>query len=468
MNSIPVRPKETPGKTIHVFLALDGIAWSAAEKAMRRGAFSSFHLSKIISMFPATSDASWTRILHTKSISGYEYTYFDLAEDKIRYSGILGVILHGLPHFSGSSISPAYYSAFDVYASDYLDALWSYEAPHTSMGKMVDNFFFILGGRLETTNLFSGYILETDVIGHYDDEDAVAQKLQALSARIDEFTRRHKNYRFIFTLYADHGLDHIQKPSKNLIHLEPLMKEAGVHIARSFREGQGSPFPWAIPVEHTRVTYAALHTVPTQIPAASQRLSNHPSVDLIVARGFQPQGAPDNLSWTNLWKDGACVARIGYSPTENRYWLSDDIGLDALDVALESPALSWQSYSDEELFLATLGRRYPDLFFRARTALEPISVKYPADILISFSDQWMMLGFDFPFVPKTIGSAGSHGAMDQGSSDGALLTQAPHLPPVIRSDDFLNFYPEFREWLSQKNLLAREPLPPLRYEEMFP
>ncbi|MCL2626352.1 MAG: alkaline phosphatase family protein [Cystobacterineae bacterium] len=468
MNSIPVRPKETPGKTIHVFLGLDGISWRAAQKAMQRGAFADFHLSKIIPMFPATSDASWTRILHTKSIPGYEYTYLDLPSDTIRHSGILGVILHGLPRSPDNGISPAYYSAFDVHASDYLDTAWSYDDPHNSMGKTLDNFFFILGSRLENTELFSGYVLETDVIGHYEDEETVAQKLQAISARMDDFVRRHKNYRFIFTIYTDHGLDHVQKNQSRLLRLEPLLQETGVHVASSFQEGQASPFPWAIPIEHTRVTYAALHTLPSQIPAVSQRLSTHPSVDLIVARAFQTQGAPDNLSWTNLWKNGVCIARIGYSPTENRYWLSSDTHLETLDVALAPPSSPWQSYSDEELFRATLHRRYPDLFFRARTSLEAISVKYPADILVSFSTQWLMLGFDFPFVSKTTGNAGSHGAMDQSGSEGALITQAPHLPPVVRSDDFLSFYPEFREWIARKNLLGREPMAPLRYEEIFP
>jgi len=464
MNSIPVRPEKTPEKTIHVFLSLDGVAWSAAQEAKRQGAFSSFHLSKIVPMFPATSIACWTRILHTQSIPGYEYTYFDLPSDKIEYSGVLGVLLHALPHHS----PPAYYSVFDVYASEYLDAVWGYDTPHTGIGKTMDNLFFVLASRLETTHLFSAYILETDLLGHYEGKAAVVQKLHALSARIEDFTRRHKNYNFVFTLFADHGMDHVPKTSQNLIRLEPLLKEAGIHIAHSFQEGKASPFPWAIPVEHARLTYASLHTMPGQIPAVSQRLSNHPSVDLIVARGFQPQGAPDNLSWTDLWKNGLRVARIGYSPAENRYWLSNDMDMAALDIALEPPTLPWQSYRDEELFLATLNRRYPDLFFRARTSLEAVSVEYPADILLSFSNQWLMLGFSFPFVSQNTGSAGSHGAMDLSGSQAALLTQASHVPPVIRSDDFLSFFPEFREWIAQKNLLKRTPFPPLRYEEIFP
>jgi|GEM_PF-1325580 len=468
MNSLPVRDKKTPGKTIHVFLGLDGIAWSAAKEAMRQGAFSSFHLSKIIPMFPATSDASWTRILHTKPMAGYEYTYFDFPSDKMRHSGILGVILHGLPRFHDSNMTPAYYSAFDLHASEYLDAIWTYAEPQTSLGKSLDNFFFVLGGRLETTHVFSAYISETDVIGHYDDEKTVVQNLKAISKRMDDFVRRHKNYHFIFTLYTDHGLDHVSKPTQNLIRLEPLMKEVGVHAAHSFLEGQGSPFPWAIPVEHTRVTYAALHTMPSQIAAASQRLSLHPSVDLVVARGFQTQGAPDGLSWTELWKKGSRVARIGYDSNENRYWLPNNLNTEALELSMEPPTLPWQSYSDEELFLATLDRHYPDLFFRARTSLEAICVKYPADILISFANPWLMLGFDFPLVSQTAGNAGSHGAMDFSSSEGALLTQAPHLPPVLRSDDFLSFYPEFQEWIAQKNLLHRKPSPPLLYEEIFP
>ncbi|MCL2179124.1 MAG: alkaline phosphatase family protein [Proteobacteria bacterium] len=467
MNSIPVRPKETPGKTIHVFLGLDGIAWNAAQEAMHRGAFSSFHLSKIIPMFPATSDASWTRILHTKSLSGYEFTYYDPHADTVRYAGLLGVALHGLPY-----MSPAYYSAFDVHGSDYLDTVLTYDEPQASLGKNWDNFFFVLGDRLATTELFSGYVPETDVLGHYEDKETVVSNLQALSARMDEFIQRHKNYHFIFTIYTDHGLDHVVKPTNNIIRLEPLLEEVGINVVHSFHEGLGSAFPWVVPIEHTRVPYAALHTMPNQIPTASARLSSHPSVDMIVARGFQIQGAPENLRWTNLWKNGTCIVHIGYSPTENRYWLSGDIDVkdwEALDVALTlPPAGQWKDYSDEELFRATLHRRYPDLFFRARTSLEAISVKYPADILISFSNKWLMQGFSFPLAPKTVGASGSHGAMDYSGSEGALLTQAPHLPPVLRSDDFLSFYPEFREWLARKKLLKREPMAPLRYEEIFP
>src|SRR4051812_2291353 len=70
MNSIPFHGKASHNPDVYVYLGVDGLSYHTVQAAMQNGAFSGadWHLSKLITMFPGTSDASWTRTMHTPKI----------------------------------------------------------------------------------------------------------------------------------------------------------------------------------------------------------------------------------------------------------------------------------------------------------------------------------------------------------------------------------------------------------------
>jgi hypothetical protein len=70
MNSIPAEGDPSLNPVVRVYLGLDGLSHDTVERARERGAFAGWNVSRFIPMFPATSDASWTRILHTAPFAG--------------------------------------------------------------------------------------------------------------------------------------------------------------------------------------------------------------------------------------------------------------------------------------------------------------------------------------------------------------------------------------------------------------
>jgi hypothetical protein len=97
--------------------------------------------------------------------------------------------------------------------------------------------------------------------------------------------------------------------------------------------------------------------------------------------------------------------------------------------------------SDSELFDITKNTLYPDLFFRVRTSLAPIGLKYPADVLISFRPGYVSMGFKLP-GSDDIATASFHGSLQNLGSTGALITEERELPDVVRSDQFLELFPK--------------------------
>ena len=455
VNSVPLPPPQHIGQPVHVFLGLDGVSRAAFDLAVSEGAFQGFSASTLIPMYPATSDASWSRILHTRRFPGYEYTYYDETRDAIEDPGLAGVLQHVIPPFDGTPLSssasnaPAYYHAFDVHASDYFDAIGSYTTTLVSMGKALDQIFFILAGRLNTQQVFFAYLLETDVLGHSDSITSVVDALKTLSARMQEFHDRHPEHPVVFTLFTDHGLDHIAKQPDHVIATTPEVAAAGVRTVSSFSEGRQGPQPWAVVIEHTRTTYVAVHTEDAQADEVARRISTNQKFDLVVSRSLAATDAtlPANWPRVSIWKDGARAAYFAFDADTNTYHLGAGFDPGALGVSL--PAGSGV-FSDEQLFAATAGQAYPDLFFRARTALDALSVQHPAQVMASLKTDYVCVGYQSAFF-SAAGTAGSHGTLARASSEGILATQGRTLPPYTRSDNLLDMFPDLAAHIEERH-----------------
>lgn len=462
MNSIPAQGDPRRNPVVHVYLGLDGLSHTAVVQARERGAFRDWNLARFIPMFPATSDSSWTRILHTQRFPGYEYGYFHPEEDRVYNKAVGGLLVHLVPPLEEVSFmlpnyvkAPAYYEAFDFHASAYLDALWSYDRPLYGYYRGLDNLFVALGGRSQTQDAFFAYVLETDVVGHIRSLEDVVATLVALSRRIETFKREHPERTFVFTLFGDHGMDGIKKPPENVVDFREQLEAAGVATVESFEEADQQEGPAAVAILHTRVTYIAMHARPHLVEEVARRASTCAAADLVFARGEAPgPGYPEALVWVNAWREGARVASFGYEAATDSYWLPADVDWEALDLPVSfAPGAGHGVFSDEALFSLSAERTYPDFFFRARTAFEPISVEFPPEVVVSFRHPFMSVGYAAPIgSANEVGTAGSHGAMDALGSVAALVSEERELPAAVRSDTLLELFPRLVEHLRRRGV----------------
>jgi hypothetical protein len=313
-----------------------------------------------------------------------------------------------------------------------------------------------LAGRSQVQDTFAAYVLETDVIGHIRSEDDVVDVLVSLSERIEKFKREHKERTYVFTLFGDHGIDGIAKPLDKVVDFRDQLASAGVTTVESFEDADKVDGPAAVAILHTRVTYVAIHARDRWISEVARRASSCEAADLVLARSEAPgPGYPEEgLAWVGVWREGQRVASFAYEAATDSYWLPSNVDWARLDLPVFfAPGAPHGVFSDEELFALSVDRTYPDFFFRARTAFEPISVEFPSDIVVSYRHPFMSVGYQAPISSaNAVGTAGSHGAMDKLGSTGALLSEERELPTVMRSDNLLEFFPALVEHMKEREV----------------
>jgi hypothetical protein len=454
MNSIPFHGKPANNPDVYVYLGVDGLAHSSVLEAQKQGAFvgGNWRVAPLYDMFPATSDASWTRIMHTESLGGYEFQYYDAEKDRLKNTGLGGLLLHVLPSIAEPiSFEGKYLHAFDYHANGYLHAVGAYHDVYENLAESLDNLFFLLEGRAETATSFSAYLLEFDVLGHMATRDDVTRELVWMAHRIDEFKTKHPERRFHFTLLSDHGMDFIKVPVNRLIELKKELPKLGIASVESLRDHDPAHELYAISVEHTRVSYTALHTHPSLAPEVARRISTLEAIDMTVSRVPPPAGA-GGKEWFGIFAEGKSVLTFGFDPDTDRYWLPADGDYARLNLAARSTN---GMLTDEEAFQYSRDQRYPDLFYKIRTALSPVGVKYPADVIASFKLGYVSKGFQPPGADDTA-TSGFHGSLNTQGATGVLVSEERDLPAAVRSDTFLELFPRMRAHILQRGVILQE------------
>lgn len=446
LDSVPLAMDPVAHPSLHVFLGVDGVSREALDEARAREAFADFSTATMVPMFPATSDASWSRLLHAPRVAGYEYTFFDPEKDQLVHEGLGGLVGHVLPPATFDADFP-YYRAFEFHGAGYVDAVEDYAEPIASFDRALEDLFSLLGGRVGRAEVVTAYVVEPDVAAHGMGREVMVEMLVVLSARIAQFEALYPRVQVSFTVVSDHGNDHTAKRVE--VGAVELARRVGVTPVKSMAEGAAVEGPWAVAVEHTRTTYGVMHTPADRAEAVAALVSGDDAVDVVVSRAQAPQGAPDATGWTALFRGGERLARFGYDEPSATYWLERAGGWASLGLALEEGAQPWVPVTDGAQFEATVGGRYPDLLFRARTALEPLSVRAPATVLYSLREDAVMKGIVMPGT-DSMGASGSHGSLGGGGSRGVLLSQARDLPANVRSDDVLALFPGVAALIAQR------------------
>ena len=462
MNSLPVDgdPKKNP--VVHVYLAVDGLAFKTVTESMAAGQIPSqgWQAVQFVSTFPSTSDIAWSRILRTERMNGYELHYFNPEKDALQNVGYTGLISHGIPPLRGTPWEgPPYLKVFDYHADGYFDAVWSYGSLELSLMESLDNLFYVLGGRVRHNPVFVGYVLDIDVMGHMRPAAHVKVAFLELWRRIEKFRRDHPAQRFVFTLVSDHGMDFVPAAPGDFIDIRHVMEQAQVRVVDSFAEGRREAGPYAVPILHTPVSYVSLHTELALADDVAERLSQSPYAEAVVSRSrpdreFDPAG---ELQWFSVWVAGKRPLHGAHHAGTNAYYLPEGHDLAALgikNVTGREHVAGGRKYlevTDEALYSAGARSPFPDVIYRARTALLPVGIKYPADVVFAFKRPYASRGFRTITGVDESARHGFHGNLDAGASMGVVLTEEKEpLPAVLRADDLLRFFPKLRQQVERR------------------
>lgn len=436
LNSIPLQGTRTDD--MYVYIAYDGLGLSTVHEAMAKGAFAGprWQATKLFTNFPGTSDASWTRILRSGKMQGYEYEYYDPPTDSLVNAGLLGLAKHILPALSESlDFEAAYLRAFDYRSNGYSHNFEAYSDTWVSLGDTLDELFFALDGRAQTERVFIGYLLEGDVLGHVARPEDCTAVLLRLAERIEQFRKAHPERTFHFTIVSDHGMDFTGMPYRNLLLYEEELPKVGITPVESLAGRDPSEGVFAVPILHVRLMYFALHTHPALVGEAGRRVSELESVDFAVGRLGPGQ--------FGVWSAGRLTGTFDYA--DSAYTLKGDFTRFGVPAGVTRA-------TDEELFDLTRRGDYPDFFYRMRTALSDVGVEYPAEVLVSCKSGWSSAGaIPRPADLDALITAGTHGGA-RASGVGVLLTDERELPDGVRADAFLDVFPHAAEHLRERGV----------------
>lgn len=444
LNSIPLQGARTDD--MYVYIAYDGLAPVSVRDAEALGAFagSQWKTANFFTPFPGTSDAAWTRIMRTGRMHGYEYQHYDPNADALVDDGLAGLAKHILPAFSQSlSFEPAYLGAFDYRSHGYLHNFEVYSDTWVSLGESLDELFFQLEGRAQTDRAFIAYLMEGDVLGHTGIPENSTKTLLRLAARIEKFRAAHPERTFHFTLLSDHGMDFTGMPVSHYLDYNRELPKVGITPVGSLGGRDPSQGLYAVPILHVRLMYFALHTLKEQVAEAGRRVTELESVDFAVGRLGPSKHA--------IWSGGQLAGTFDYSA--GTYLLDGDFSRFGVPASVTAA-------SDEALFALTKAGRYPDLFYRTRTALSHLGVEFPADVMVSCKTGWQSAGA-IP-LPASKGDAfipgGTHGGANV-DGIGVLVSDERDLPDAVRADAFLDLFPHLAAHLREHGVALHDPDP---------
>jgi hypothetical protein len=454
VNSLPVANHPSSNPVVHVLFAVDSLSSRVVEEARAQGAFreASWRFAKNAVGFPGSSDVSWTRLLHGEPIGGSEYEYYDTTKNELILEGYPGLMVHAFPWEE----KPVY-QGFDYRGDGVMNLYYVYADSWYSLQNALDATFTLVHARSQTAgeNVFLAYFNEVDALGHMAKlEDSVAAILE-IDRRIRAFRHAYPQQTFLFTLVSDHGQDFMPCKGNCLIKFDSEMPGLGIKPVESLAGHDSAGQLVAVPIMYTRVNYMSLYALPEQAARVAQRASRPDYVDWAISPVAAPSdfAGPAGLPWYGLWQQEKLAVQFGYEAGSDTYYVDSQGDLAALDVELPATAERYQALSDEELFAWSVDRTYPDVFYRTRTALEPVGVRFPANVLLSYRHPHGSLGFNLP-GGNDIGTESWHGGLHALDTFGVVLSEEGQLPSVIRGDTFLDILPVFRERLEQRGVYS--------------
>lgn len=411
----PSAGRSQPRALRDLVLMVDGVSWEVMDSLHRAGHFRGFtRPSLVLSTFPSLTTVAFRDIWRESPTAGYEDRYFDLAENRLR-GGAVDVLL-------GNEAGRGFHRHIDVEGAALVSAL-EYAFPETIGSLELKEVRDGVLRRAPRDTALVAYICATDAIVHADGRAALVAVLLRVESLLDEVRTRYPGVRV--DVLSDHGNDLV--PSRQLP-LDADLARAGLRIvSRLERPGDvvvprfglvGSVAFYAAPDDRARLVEALTRAEGVEL--VTWRVGAAVEVQGRAGRArIEGEGAGARLRYASETGDP-----LGFDPIRERLHASGE--LDAVGFAPDS---AWLRES--------LATPYPDALRRLLMAYRG-EVLNPATVLVSLAP-----GGHFGDVvgDRLTHMRGTHGSLRARSSSAFLMSTAAAPPPVLRTDQVLDYLP---------------------------
>ncbi|MDB6026987.1 MAG: hypothetical protein JWM68_3210 [Verrucomicrobiales bacterium] len=403
-----------------------------------------FPVTRLVSTFPSISDPAWTEILGNRPTVGYQRTYFSTVEhSEVSLNGVTSLV-----EYEKQMTGP-----LDSDARRVMGYLFPLKSFKHEVNTLVENFLKSGG---DVTNYYS-LIHSTDVAQHLSGD--ILSMLCLLDEKLQELRavyRRREGKELEILILSDHGNNHAGIGKR--VGIGSFLKKAGYRRSKSIQHPKDIVLPTA-GIE----SWVEMHNSPTETERLVPLLSHLEGVDIVTAQ------APDQTNRFIVVNSKQERAVIEWNAEKNSFRYATETG-DPLGYRPVMEALAKKGQLDADGFATadhwmdeTFTHRYP-------LALERIvhghtqAALNPASILISLKNEYVHCEWLIRGGVLLVKSGGTHGGLDDLSSNGILLssfaqTQDTSTSRVAAQFDQFKGLRNYRaeengaKWVSGKSLL---------------
>jgi len=398
----------------HIIVCVDGVGYSTIMKMREEGRFKLFQEpSRMISPFPTLTNLSLSAIMNpvgAREASGYEDSYFDTKENKLR-GGLFD-------RFNESSfIKGTFRELFDYHPSAIKSGLgYAFPPLSTYLESLSD--VLRLKQKIKTSKepVFFAYTGATDSLSHLGGEKMVRSFLRYLDDSLTDIVRESKG-NIKVTLFSDHG-NHYRKYKRAGI--KDSIKKAGFKIESKIENDRSVVMP-----QYGLIGCALLFSKDKNEEELARVVSTEKGVDFTA---YEEKGIVYLIS-----KEG--TATIEKKGDRFNYTTAKGDPLDLLTVknALVKEGKSDDDgfISDSDWFAASCQSDKPDAIKRVYYGVSSL-VSNRASVIVNFEDGYYSgskLLDIFAFLQAT------HGNLGKEQSFGFVMETERDLPDYIRAEN---------------------------------
>jgi len=386
----------------HLVLCLDGVPYELVRDLYDRGLLRTFYPpTPLVSVFPASSDMSFHRILGGDPPVGFESRYYDDETGRIEGGNLAYVRGTNEP-----------WDEFLDYRLNHLHSAIQFTSPRRyfkyEIETLVERF------SESQKRVFVAYFPSMAGLGtRYGRTGYVAALME-----LERATRQlivDSEGRVTVTMLADHGQT-LVPPDR--LDLEAFLEERGFRVVKKLARERD-----VVAVTFGILTYAAIHTRAAQ--EVAEAVVELPQVDLAT------------------YVDGDAVVvvrsqgRASIRRRDGRYRYEVIEGdplrlLETIDRLKQEGHVDAEGYVDDQaLFQATATAEYPDACKRLWQAFHGLT-KHSPDVIVSLKDNWCFGGKFFGWLTPVIST---HAGLNYHNSVTFVMSTAGQLSGPIRVDD---------------------------------
>ena len=364
--------------------------------------FGYFPVSRLISTFPSVSDPAWNEILGNPPAPGYQRTYFSEATG----SGASE---------NGVTSSAEYEKQMTWQLRGNLRRLASYGSPvrafRYELSEVIKNFLQSDGQEAN----FYALIHSTDSAQHlWGDINSMLCVLDESLQELRAIYRAREGKELEILILSDHGNNHAGSGKR--IGIRHFLAKHGYRIRNSLTRPKDVVLPTA-GIE----SWVEIHNSPSETINLVQLLSHLDGVDLVTAR------LPNEKNRFIVMSSKGERAVIEWNSQDDSFKYESETG-DPLRYRPVVEALASRHVLDSKGFAtadswmaATLTHHYPLALERIVRGHTKVTLN-PASILISLDNAHVHSGWLIMRGIALVRSGGTHGALDDISSTGVLLS----------------------------------------------